>query len=308
MVVARADALHQFTARPFDWGQLKPLHLRVRSLVEGYYSGVHRSPRRGAGVEFGGFREYSMGDDLRWLDRRARLLHDRMIIRQFETETERALFIVIDATRSMLYRGERAHASKFAYAALIAAAVAKIALDANDPASLTIVGGEPPVPVLPLRSGPLQLERTIAALEATIPTLDATRERGALERAFEHVIHRAPRGSIVVACSDVLDVTDELFALLPGIATKGRYLHLLHMVDPDERDLPFAGSSRFVGLEGDVSVETDGDMIRGHYVQTFEEHLSRVRRSVEGKDCTVQLVNTADKPLDVLRALTQSIR
>src|SRR5688572_25806415 len=101
--------------RALDWGSLAPLRLRARAVAEGVYAGVHRSARRGAGVEFGGFREYTPGDDLRWLDRRALLLHDRLVVRQFETETDRAVRLIIDATSSMGYRGKGAPGAKFAF-------------------------------------------------------------------------------------------------------------------------------------------------------------------------------------------------
>src|SRR5579863_2010845 len=116
-----------------DWGGLAPLRLRSRQVAEGVYAGGHRSARRGAGVEFGGHREYAPGDDLRWLDRRSLLRHERLIVRQFETETDRALRLVIDATSSMGYRGTLAPGAKLAWVSLVAAALARVALRSGDP-------------------------------------------------------------------------------------------------------------------------------------------------------------------------------
>ena len=114
--------------RAIDWGSIAPLRLRARAVADGVYAGAHRSLRRGPGVEFGGHREYVPGDDLRWLDHRALLRHDKLLVREFETETDRGLRIVVDASASMAFRGEKAPASKFAFAALLAAALARIAL------------------------------------------------------------------------------------------------------------------------------------------------------------------------------------
>ncbi len=124
-----------------DWGELAPLRLRAREVAEGVYAGAHRSARRGAGVEFGGYREYVAGDDLRWLDRRSLLRHDRLVIRQFETETDRALCLLVDASSSMGFRGPRAPGAKLAFASIVAAALARIALASGDPVSLTFLGG-----------------------------------------------------------------------------------------------------------------------------------------------------------------------
>src|SRR5271168_2133745 len=114
--------------RAVDWGEIAPLRLRAKQVAEGVYAGAHRSARRGAGIEFGGFRAYTPGDDLRWLDRRSLLMHDRLVVRQFETETDRALRLVVDATASMGYRGALARGAKLAFASVVAAALARIAI------------------------------------------------------------------------------------------------------------------------------------------------------------------------------------
>ena len=106
--------------RSIDWGSIAPLRIRARMVAEGVYAGAHRSARKGAGVEFGGHRAYVAGDDLRHLDVRSLLRHDHLLVRQFETETDRALRLVVDASASMGYRGSRAPGAKLAFAALIA--------------------------------------------------------------------------------------------------------------------------------------------------------------------------------------------
>ena len=103
--------------RSIDWGSLAPLRIRARMVAEGVWAGAHRSARKGAGVEFGGHRAYTPGDDLRHLDVRSLLRHDHLLVREFETETDRALRVVIDATASMSYRGKVAPGSKYAFAA-----------------------------------------------------------------------------------------------------------------------------------------------------------------------------------------------
>src|SRR5580693_9098097 len=149
-----------------DWRSLAPLRLRARLVAEGVYAGAHRSARRGAGVEFGGHRAYTPGDDLRWLDRRSLLLHDRLLVREFETETDRALRLVVDATASMGYRGTKAAGAKLAFAALVAAALARIAIASGDPVGLTFLGGGKAVHGVPVSGGREAFERIIGTLEA----------------------------------------------------------------------------------------------------------------------------------------------
>ena len=127
---------------PIEWGALAPLRLRARTIAEGVYAGPHRSIRKGSGVEFGGQRSYVPGDDLRFIDRRALLRHDKLMVREFETETDRALWLCVDATASMAYRSERSPGAKYAYAALLSAALARVALATGDPVGLGFVGGD----------------------------------------------------------------------------------------------------------------------------------------------------------------------
>src|SRR5271170_1500548 len=150
-----------------DWGSLAPLRLRSRLVAEGVYAGGHRSARRGAGVEFGGHRPYTPGDDLRWLDRRSLLLHDRLLVRQFETETDRALRLVVDATASMGYRGTRAPGAKLAWAGLVAAALARIAVGSGDPVGLTYLAGDAETRGVPVAGGREVFERILGSLETS---------------------------------------------------------------------------------------------------------------------------------------------
>lgn len=100
--------------------QARWLRLHARTLADGVCSGMHRSHRHGAGVEFGGQRPYVTGDDLRWIDRRALMRHDRLMVRLFETETDRGLHLLVDATASMGFAGSDAPCSKIDYAAVLA--------------------------------------------------------------------------------------------------------------------------------------------------------------------------------------------
>src|SRR5262245_30321667 len=124
-----------------DWGELVPLRLHARNVADGAYAGSHRSPRRGSGIEFGGHRNYVPGHDLRWLDRHALMRHGRLMIREFETETERALFLIVDASLSMGFRSPKAPGAKLAYAAVLAAAMTRIAIAGGDPVALDWIGG-----------------------------------------------------------------------------------------------------------------------------------------------------------------------
>ncbi|MEO8799886.1 MAG: DUF58 domain-containing protein [Polyangiaceae bacterium] len=289
-----------------DWGSLAPLRLRSRHVAEGVYAGSHRSARRGAGVEFGGHRQYTPGDDLRWLDRRSLLLHERLLVRQFETETDRALRLVIDGTASMGYRGSKAPGAKLAFAALVAAALARIALTRGDPVGLAFLGGGPAAHSLPVSGGREAFERLLALLETTEAGGDALKDVAMLDRGLGALARSARRGSIVVILSDLLDLPPEAPERVAAIAARGRIVIVVQTLDPDEVTLPFEGTMRLRSLEGDVVVETDPEAARGRYLAALAELTARWERALVSRGARLLRAQTDEDPVQVVRKIIEA--
>lgn len=289
-----------------DWGSLAPLRLRSRQVAEGVYAGGHRSARRGAGIEFGGHRSYSPGDDLRWLDRRSLLLHDRLLVRQFETETDRALRLVVDATASMGYGGKQASGAKLAFAALVAAALARIALSRGDPVGLSFFGGTGTTHPVPVASGREAFERILAALESSGPGGDALKDQAVLDRGLGSLARSARRGSIVVILSDLLDLPKDAPELVAAVASRGRIVVVVQTLDPDELTLPFDGTMRLRSLEGDVVVETDAEAAREKYLEALADLNRTWDRALVARGARVVRATTADDPIRVVRSILEA--
>jgi uncharacterized protein (DUF58 family) len=276
-------------------------------VAEGVYAGMHRSPRRGAGVEFGGYREYVAGDDLRWLDRRSLLRHGRLVIRQFETETDRTLSCLVDATASMAFRGPSAPGAKFAFASLIAAALSRVALTSGDPVSLTFLGGERGPPVA-RSAGREQFDRIVAALESAQPGGDARVDRALVDRSLQALARATKRGAIVVLLSDLLDLPDDAADRIAAIAPAGRVLVVVQVLDPVEVDFPFAGTVRLRALEGGTVVETDADSARSGYLDSLARLTGAWRDAIVRRGGRFVRATTTDDPTTVVRTIVQSIR
>src|SRR4051812_32528944 len=225
-------------------------------VAEGVYAGAHRSARKGAGVEFGGHRAYTPGDDLRHLDVRSLLRHDHLLVRQFETETDRALRLVVDASASMGYRGSRAPGAKLAWAALVSAALARIAIKSGDPIGMSFIGGSKDARPVPVRGGREVFERVVDALESQRAEGEA-RTGAVLDDAIGSIARSARRGSVVVLLSDLLDLPANAAQAIGAIATRGCVVVVVQTLDPDEADFPFKETVRLRALEGDATVETD---------------------------------------------------
>ncbi len=286
--------------RALDWGSLAPLRLRARLVAEGVYAGAHRSARRGAGVEFGGHRAYTPGDDLRWLDRRSLLLHDRLVVRQFETETDRALRLVIDATASMGYRGSRAPGAKLAWAAVVGAALARIASSSGDPVGLTYFGGLEGTRAVPVSTGREAFERVVGSLEAATAGGDATLDIAVIDRALGGIARSARRGSIVVVLSDLIDLPPVAVDRIAAVASGGRVVVVVHLLDPDEATFPFEGTVRLEALEGGFAVETDATLTRGAYLEALAQHRRGWERALVERGARVVSALTSEDPVKVV--------
>lgn len=289
-----------------DWGTLAPLALRARAVADGAYTGVHRSARKGAGVEFGGHRNYVPGDDLRWLDRHALMRHGRLVIRQFETETERHVHLVLDATASMGYRSERAPGAKLAYAALLGAALSYVAAKERDPVGLSWIGGSQ-VQALPARAGSDSFDRLLTTLEHA----GAWGDEGSGLEAWQHTLRplgeRAPRGAVVVVFSDLLDVPAGAAEELARVATRARKVVLVRVLDPVEAEFPFEGPLRLRAAEGARLVETDGARARRGYLEALAAIASDWRQHLLPRGGAFLDVVTHDDPTRDLRRLLEAI-
>jgi uncharacterized protein (DUF58 family) len=294
--------------RAIDWGELAPLRLRARQVAEGVYAGMHRSARRGAGVEFGGYREYVPGDDLRWLDRRSMLRHERLIVRQFETETDRALCLLVDASASMGFRGSRAPGAKLAFAGVLGAAMARVALASGDPVSLSFLGGGERAAPVPRSVGREQFERIVGALEAVTPSGDASLDAAMLERGMQALSRATRRGAIVVVLSDLVDLPREAADRVGAIATQGRVLVVVQTLDPDEVDFPYTGNVRLRALEGGAVVETDADTVRERYLASMDALSSTWRDAVVRRGGRFLQTSSGDNPVDVVRKIVEAVR
>jgi len=293
-------------AADFDWNQLCTLRLRARAIADGLYVGMHRSARRGVGVEFGGRRNYVPGDDLRWLDRHALMRHGKLLVREFETDTERLLYLVVDASRSMTYRSSLAPVSKWTYAAAVAAALARIALAAGDPVALDWVSGENSR-WLPAMSGREAFERVVGALETTDPGGMAALSSAAFERAMVPVMRYARRGTIVVVLSDLLDLPDGAIEMLGDLASGQRSLVVVRTLDPAETSFPFTGATKFVSLEGHAVVETDAGLARDGYLAELARETEQVRERLADRGGRLLTVDTRQSPVETVRSIVERV-
>jgi uncharacterized protein (DUF58 family) len=268
---------------------------------------MHRSRRRGPGVEFGGQRPYFPGDDLRFLDLRSLLRHDRLMVRQFETDTERAMWLCLDASASMAFRGPDAPGAKLAYAALVAAALTRVAIAGHDPVGLAWLGGPSQEGVLRAGFGHSTFERIVSQLEGCAASGDLSDDLEAVERCARLLARRATRGSVIIVFSDLIDLHADALRAVTALGSGPRALVLVQVLDPRERDLSFHGKVRLRAIEGNALVVTDADAVRAGYRERLAQHTETCRQAVEAEGGRLVSACTSDDPVVVVREVLQAI-
>lgn len=289
-----------------NWGALAPLRLRAREISSGLYFGQHRSQHRGAGVEFDSHRDYVPGDDLRRLDFRALTRHERLLVRQFETETDRRLCLLVDATRSMAFASAKAPASKLAYAGLLSAALARIVAASGDLVTLDWLGGDNAVGLAAM-GGKLAFERVVEAFEQLRVKEDEVEDpRGSLttetfERRLFSVARAARRGSVIVLLSDLIDLPDMAPSEFASLGNRQRSTVVVRILDPVEARFPFRGVVRLKSSAGGHVVETDAAVARAGYLQRLAESAETWRSALLSHNGRLVECTTDDDPVEVLR-------
>ena len=298
-----------------DWGDLAPLSLRARVVADGVFAGSHRSARRGGGVEFAGHRVYVPGDELRFIDVRASMRHERIVIRHFETETERALRLVVDATASMGFRSTStdppAPGAKLAYAALIAAALARVSIASGDPVGLDWIGGGATGARVPPSARSETFERIVGALEAARAEGDARENVRLVDDALGVALRGARRGSAIVVLSDLLDLADDAAESIAALGTRGRPLVVVEVLDPEEATFPFDGPVVLRALEHAAGepdrVQTDGPAVRARYLEKLDQRAAHWRETLARHGGALVRTTTTDDPIAVVRDVLRAI-
>ena len=234
---------------PLDVSRLGGIEVITEGVVEGFLTGLHRSPRRGFSVEFAEHRMYQPGDELRYVDWKILGRNDRLYVKQFEEETNLRAMVVCDISRSMAWTGDpETVLPKLAYAQRLVAALALVLLRQRDATGLIAFDDEVRA-VLPPRarlSHWRQLVQVLGGLEAGQGT--------AAEPALRRVVDLLRRRGLVVFVSDLLLDRDLALKALRFLRHRGHQVLVLHVMDPGELTL---------GGPGRGAVRGPGDARRG---------------------------------------------
>ena len=269
--------------------RLATLELKARAVVEGFISGLHRSPYKGFSVEFAEYRQYIPGDDLSTMDWKVYARSDRHYIKKFEEETNLACHLLVDVSGSMAY-GSRG-ISKFDYAACLAASLGYLMNRQRDSVGMTAFSDRI-VDALPPSTRPGHLRNLLVALDR-LEIGNATNVAKPLHQLADSMTKRG----LVVLISDLLDDPEAVVRGLKHFQYRGSDVLVFQVLDPDEIDFPFDRVTCFEDLEtGDEVLAVPG-AVRAHYLKEINGLVERYRRELGAAGIDYQLLNTKE-PLE----------
>ncbi len=271
--------------------RIKSLQLRAKAAVEGFITGIHRSTYHGFSVEFSEYRQYTPGDDPRYLDWRLFARTDRYYIKRFEDETNLRCHLVLDTSRSMNYRsGEY---SKSEYARTAAATIAYFLTLQRDAVGL-VTFEDKITDYLPPRHRPGHFRRLLAMLDRE-PKGRATDLAGPLEEIAATVKKRG----LIVLLSDLLAPADTLRSKLGYLRSRGHEVVVLRVLDPAEVAFSFATPAMFQDVESGREFYIDPAAARAGYLARFAVHATEIERACADLSIAFQSITT-DSPLELM--------
>lgn len=281
--------------QPEVLSRIDRLELRAQQVVEGFVSGMHKSPYKGFSVEFASHRPYVPGDDIRHIDWRVYGKADRFFIKEYEEETNMRVHLLLDGSGSMGYPAHRDtdRMTKWDYAATLAASLAHLLVYQQDGVGLTLFDTEirKQLPVSTSRASLHGLVNTIAQHQPD----DSTD----VKTLFPHLASSLPPRGLVVILSDLLTDVGDLVGGLQRFRYTKHDVIVLHVMDHDELEFPFVDRIKFEGMEDiDAEVLTDPQSLRSSYLAALERFISEVRGACLNHRIDYALIST-QQPLDV---------
>lgn len=275
---------------PETVARLGSMELRARLVVEGFITGMHRSPFHGFSAEFSEHRQYRHGDELKRIDWKIYGRSNRFYVKQYEDETNLRAMICVDMSASMNYASP-GNISKFQYATYLAAALCYLVLQQHDAAGLALYNSDVQK-LLPPRSKMSYVRECIRALETAEPTSTT-----GTAVALHHIAEQLSRRGLVIIISDMFDDPESALQAMRHFRHDKHDVLLMHVLDPREVDFNLGAAAVFRDMETGAEITTQPNQIRNSYHVAVEEFCQTLKRG-----CYMQNIDyvrvTTDMPFD----------
>ena len=282
---SRSSLIEQFD--PKTLAAIEGLDLKARYVMEGFLTGLHRSPFHGFSVEFSDYRNYQPGDDLRHLDWRLYARSDRLCIKRYMQETNVRFYVICDTSASMDYRGTDAWGSKLDVARILTGALTWFMLRQNDAAGMVTLSADTDVPEF------IRPSQRSSQFGLMLRHLESLRPSGGerMAQLLEHAARLVHRMNISDHFSLFRLGAPQMTMGREQLRHQGHECILFQVLDRDEIEFPFTESRQFVDLESGARRVVNPELVRERYLQRFrafmDEH-ERLFKSLEMPHCVVR--------------------
>jgi uncharacterized protein (DUF58 family) len=271
--------------------KLHNMELVARLVVEGFITGLHKSPYHGFSVEFAEHRQYMPGDEIKHIDWKIYGRTDRYYIKQFEEETNLKAYLILDASRSMSF-GSESRISKLEYASYIVASLAHLMVQQRDAVGLTVYD-ETIRTYMPPHATKTYLKEILRRLEQ----LEAS-NKTAIADSLHQIAERIKRRGLVIILSDLFDKPDQVMSALRHFRHKKNEVVVMQVLDPLEKSFAFGKDAVFKDLETKEELTTQPWHIQKAYQEAMKQFLERYKKECREHAIDYVLLDTAT-PFDV---------
>jgi len=275
---------------PVFLSKLANLELVARCAVEGFFAGLHPSPFQGFSVEYSDHRQYHPGDEVKFVDWKVYARSDRLYIKRFQQETNTTVYLLLDASRSMAFRGGHS-VRKIDYACFLAAALSYLMLQQCDSTGLVLFG-EKIRAQIPPASKRTHLNALLQMLEHVEPA-----GRTDLATVLHAMAEIGKRRGLIILISDLLDDQGDILKGLAHLKFLKHDVVVYHVMDHQEIHLDYEGLIQFEDLESKDKIRTFPQSIRGEYQRQVAAFLQDVQKTLRNANMDYCLLDTSE-PLD----------
>jgi uncharacterized protein (DUF58 family) len=270
--------------------RLGTIDLKARTIVEGFLTGLHRSPFKGFSVEFAEYRQYLPGDDLATLDWKIYARSDRHVVKKFEEETNLECHILLDVSRSMGYGSHEV--TKLQYASYLAGALAYLMNRQRDAVGLLTFDDRIRY-MLQTSARPGHLKAVLVALERL-----ELGEKTDVAKPLGDLVQAIRKRGLVVLISDLLDDPERVIEGLKHFRYRGTDVIVFQVLDPHELEFPFDRAARFRDMETDDEVVAVPGAVREEYKKRINALIANYRTTLGQNGIDYCLLDTS-QPLEV---------
>jgi uncharacterized protein (DUF58 family) len=269
--------------------RIASLELIARTVVEGFISGLHRSPHLGFSVNFAEYRTYRQGDDIRKIDWKVYGRTDRLFVKEYEGETNTRVHLILDCSRSMDYGNKGIR--KLEYGQFLAASLGYFAFKQRDAVGFVSFDNDV-IDYIPARSSIGHLNAVLHAIERARPG-----ERTDFYKTVVDVSERLRKRGIVVVISDLFDDPDKVMSGLRHLSCRGNDVVVFQILDPSELHFDFSDAAQFVDMETKAEMHVIPDYLRQEYLNILAGQISTYEKECRKDRMDFALLETSN-PLD----------